>query len=57
MNTPTTIQPRDSYTMRLREAERRLLALAAQSRGERLSEYIRARALEAARRELAGTDP
>lgn len=47
-----TVEPRDSYTMRLRQSERRLLAMAAQSRGERLSEYIRTRALDAARREL-----
>lgn len=47
-----TVEPRETYTMRLRESERRLLAIAAQARGEWLSEYIRARALEAARREL-----
>ena len=45
------------YTLRLSVAERRVLEAAAAQRSEYLAEYLRGRALEVARRELADTEP
>lgn len=45
--------PRTTYSLRFREAERRLIETAALSAGVRLSEYVRNAALTKAREELS----
>ena len=45
--------PREVYTLRIGDDERRVVAAAAAQRGEPLSAFIRRAALDRARRELA----
>lgn len=52
--TSSTLPPRKTYSLRLRDPERRLVETAALHRGMTLAEYIRHTATRAARRELAG---
>lgn len=48
--------PRRTYSLRLREQERRLVETAALDRGQTLAEFIRRAATKAARRSLLTTD-
>lgn len=54
---PRPSQERPVYTLRLGIAERALIEAAAAQRSEYLAEYLRDRALEAARRDLASDRP
>lgn len=56
MPTKLPSRQRSGYTLRLGRAERRLLEAGAAKRTERLSEYLRRTATEAARRDLS-TEP
>lgn len=47
-----TLPPREPYSLRLRDHERRLIQTAALSRGQRMAEYIRDAAKQAAREDL-----
>ena len=46
--------PRATFSFRIGDDERRVVAAAAAQRGEALSAYIRRTALETARKELSG---
>lgn len=49
----TKLPPRRTYSLRLRDPERRLVETAALSRGQTLAEYIRHAVTTAARSDLA----
>lgn len=51
--TTTRLPPRRTYSLRLRDPERRLVETAALSRGQTLAEYIRHAVTTAARQDLA----
>lgn len=49
----TRLPPRETFSLRLRDRERRLVETAALARGQSLAEYIRGAATRAAREDLA----
>lgn len=50
---PRELPPRETFSVRFREQERRVVEKAALERGQRLSEYVRNAAVNAAREDLA----